>query len=43
MYVGDNRFVHSTSTGVRLSRLDPEDPEAMWWLPRWVGARRVMP
>jgi len=43
MYVGDNRFVHSSSTGVRLSRLDPGDPEASWWLPRWVGARRVIP
>jgi cell wall-associated NlpC family hydrolase len=43
MYVGENRFVHSSSTGVRLSRLDPGDPEASWWLPRWVGARRVIP
>lgn len=43
MYVGDGRFIHSSTTGVKLSRLDPHDPEAVWWLPRWVGVRRVIP
>ncbi|MGH7569058.1 MAG: C40 family peptidase [Gemmatimonadales bacterium] len=43
MYVGEGRFIHSSNTGVKLSRLDPHDPEAVWWLPRWVGVRRVIP
>jgi hypothetical protein len=42
MYVGERKFIHSSNTGVRLSRLDPRDPEATWWLPRWVGARRIV-
>jgi len=42
MYVGEGKFIHSSSTGVKLSRLDAADPEGRWWLPRWVGARRVM-
>jgi len=28
---------------VKLSRLDPADPEGAYWLDRWVGARRVIP
>jgi len=43
MYVGESKFIHSSNTGVKLSRLDPRDPEGNYWLPRWVGARRVMP
>ena len=43
MYVGELRFIHSSSQGVKLSRLDPRDPEGAYWLERWVGARRVMP
>jgi cell wall-associated NlpC family hydrolase len=42
MYVGEGRFIHSASTGVQLSRLDSADPEAAWWYPRWVGARRII-
>ena len=42
MYVGEGKFIHSSSTGVKLSRLEAGDPEGRWWLPRWVGARRVM-
>jgi hypothetical protein len=42
MYVGEAKFIHSSDRGVRLSRLDPRDPEASWWLPRWVGARRII-
>jgi cell wall-associated NlpC family hydrolase len=42
LYVGERKFIHSSNTGVRLSRLDPRDAEATWWLPRWVGARRVL-
>lgn len=42
MYVGEGKFIHSSSTGVKLSLLDPHDPEGGYWLPRWVGARRIM-
>lgn len=42
MYVGESKFIHSSTSGVRLSRLDPSDVEASWWLPRWVGARRII-
>ncbi len=43
MYVGERKFIHSSSTGVKLSPLDPQDAEAAYWIARWVGARRVMP
>lgn len=41
MYVGEQKFIHSSNTGVKLSRLEVHDPEGTWWLARWVGARRV--
>jgi cell wall-associated NlpC family hydrolase len=41
MYVGEQKFIHSSNTGVKLSRLEGRDPEGAWWLARWVGARRV--
>jgi len=43
MYVGDLKFIHSSNRGVKLSRLDPQDPEGAYWLDRWVGARRIIP
>ncbi len=43
MYVGELKFIHSSNRGVKLSRLDPQDPEGGYWLERWVGARRVIP
>ncbi len=43
MYVGELKFIHSSSRGVKLSRLDPADPEGGYWLDRWVGARRIIP
>jgi hypothetical protein len=43
MYVGEQTFIHSSSTGVKLSRLEVHDPDSAWWLARWVGTRRVMP
>lgn len=43
MYVGGGKFIHSSSTGVKLSRLSSADPEAAYWIPRWVGVRRVLP
>ena len=41
MYVGEQTFIHSSNTGVKLSRLEVHDPEGAWWLARWVGARRI--
>lgn len=43
MYVGELKFIHSSTRGVKLSRLDPQDPEGGFWLERWVGARRIVP
>ncbi len=43
MYVGNETFVHSSNTGVKLSRLEEQDPAGAWWVSRWVGARRVVP
>ncbi len=42
LYVGDGRFIHSASAGVRLSRMDEDDPYGSYWLRRWVGVRRVV-
>jgi hypothetical protein len=42
MYVGEGKFIHSSSTGVKLSHLDTSDPEGSYWIPRWVGARRLV-
>lgn len=42
LYVGEGKFIHSSTTGVRLSRLERSDPEGVYWLPRWVGARRIL-
>jgi cell wall-associated NlpC family hydrolase len=37
IYLGDERFVHSTKPGgVKIARLDDE-----WFRTRWVGARRL--
>jgi hypothetical protein len=42
LYVGDGRFIHSSSTGVKLSSLEAGDPESRWWRDRWMGARRIV-
>lgn len=36
IYVGDGRFVHATSGGVKMARLADD-----WFRRRWVGARRL--
>src|SRR5258705_2524530 len=41
MYVGEQKFIHSSNNGVKLSRLEVHDPEGTCGLTRWVGARRV--
>lgn len=43
LYLGDGRFIHSATGGVRIDLLDPGDPAGGWWFARWVGARRVVP
>jgi cell wall-associated NlpC family hydrolase len=42
LYVGDRRFIHSASDGVRLSRLSADDPLGAHWWDRWLGARRMV-
>ncbi|MES2123766.1 MAG: C40 family peptidase [Gemmatimonadota bacterium] len=42
LYVGEGRFIHSASNGVRLSRLREDDPDGRWWLRRWSGVRRMV-
>lgn len=43
MYVGEGRFIHSSSSrGVTESALTQNDPEGRWWIKRWLGARRVI-
>lgn len=42
LYVGEGRFIHSASKGVRVSRLAEDDVDGRWWLRRWVGVRRVV-
>ena len=42
MYVGEQTFIHSSNTGVKLSRLEPHDSDGGWWLTRLVGARRIV-
>jgi hypothetical protein len=44
LYIGDARFIHSTTSGgVRVSSLSPyDDAFDDWWFARWVGARRVL-
>ncbi|HKA59764.1 MAG TPA: C40 family peptidase [Gemmatimonadales bacterium] len=42
LYVGDQTFIHSSNDGVKLSRLEAQDPDGAWWVSRWVGARRIV-
>jgi cell wall-associated NlpC family hydrolase len=43
MYAGEQKFIHSATDGVKLSRLDPHDADGAYWIARWVGVRRVIP
>lgn len=43
LYLGDGQFIHSSSSGVQVSHLRPEDPDGRYWWRRWIGARRVAP
>jgi cell wall-associated NlpC family hydrolase len=42
LYVGEGRFIHSTSTGVRLTSLLANDPDSRWWRDRWISTRRIL-
>lgn len=42
LYVGDGRFIHSSSSGVKLSSLRSGNGDSRWWRDRWVGARRIV-
>ncbi len=42
LYVGDGQFIHSASSGVKLSSLTASDPDSRWWQQRWVAARRIV-
>jgi cell wall-associated NlpC family hydrolase len=42
LYVGDGRFIHSASGGVKLSSLTAADADSQWWRRHWVAARRVL-
>ncbi len=42
LYVGDGMFIHSASSGVKLSSLTVSDPDNRWWRARWVTVRRVL-
>ncbi len=42
LYVGDGMFIHSASSGVKLSSLVSAEGDGRWWQQRWVSARRVI-
>lgn len=42
LYVGDGKFIHSASGGVKLSSLTAPDPDSQWWQRRLVAARRII-
>jgi cell wall-associated NlpC family hydrolase len=42
LYVGDGQFLHSSSSGVKLSSLQGSDGDSRWWQQRWVVARRIV-
>jgi len=42
LYVGEGQFIHSSSTGVKLSSLTASDGDSRWWRDRWVGVRRIV-
>lgn len=42
LYVGDGRFIHSATGGVKLSSLSAVDGDSQWWRRRWTVARRIL-
>jgi len=42
LYLGDGRFIHSASSGVKVSSLNGADADSRWWRQHWVVARRIL-
>ncbi len=42
LYIGEGRFIHSASGGVKISDLTGKEPEGRWWRDRWVITRRIL-
>ena len=42
LYLGAGQFIHSASSGVKISSLVADDPDSQWWQARWSAARRVL-
>ena len=42
LYAGDGMFIHSSSSGVKLSNLESGEGDGRWWRQRWVLARRLI-
>lgn len=42
LYLGQGRFIHSASSGVRISLLSQDDPDGRYWWQRWVAVRRIL-
>jgi cell wall-associated NlpC family hydrolase len=42
LYVGDGMFIHSSSSGVKLSSLTASEGDGRWWQQRWVLVRRLI-
>jgi cell wall-associated NlpC family hydrolase len=42
LYAGEGMFIHSSSSGVKLSSLIDPDGDGRWWQQRWVTARRLI-
>jgi hypothetical protein len=42
LYVGEGRFIHSATGGVRVSSLTATDGDSQWWRRRWTVARRIL-
>ena len=42
LYVGEGRFIHSASGGVKISSLAAAEPEGRWWRSRWTAAQRIL-
>ena len=42
LYVGEGRFIHSATGGVKVSSLTATDGDSQWWRRRWTVARRIL-
>jgi cell wall-associated NlpC family hydrolase len=42
LYIGEGQFIHSASSGVKVSSLAAKDQDSLWWQHRWSAARRIL-